>query len=707
MITVSTTASLVLSLCISTLLQTTHSFPTINNIIVPTTTKQIPKSSMLKLHPNNNNSNNKDETTKPTTTTSTNTIPQDRTVTILTRGPNHIVALKPPSVVCHHSGWTGSRSKAKRGEEPEIPMLQRVRDAIHDIDSRLDTTTGKKRRRRRKVNLVHRLDRGASGALLLAYADNDTDTETEEEEDVFVDGISTTNNTIPSTPKNGSTASLIEALASSDATKTYLALVRGEGIFRGDDYTQKGWFEISRPIKDESGKGEAKDATTSFYFVAGQAESVDVSTGVERPRMSLVLARPKQGRWHQIRRHLNGISHPILGDTTHGASTVNREWKEKRNLPGERICLHMARMQLPPSTAIPEGLDIACPLLDDMLDMLKVYAPDVLQRSLPVLEREGILVEMLPSSGNNEYEVGAYTIPEKLLDTTVEAAADDSGPVEILEQGDHYVIVSKPPSVVVHHSSWTGKRSDPKRRWKEATPMLQRVRDATGRRVNLVHRLDRGASGCLVFAFAQNTTNDAGETMPCGITKTLIESMQMPEATKTYIALCDGDGTWNGVDYLQKGWFNLGTPVKDEWGKLIDDCSTDIRFIAGKVLPPIDDGEDDKEGRKICIVLTRPSTGRWHQVRQHLSSGTIGHAILGDSSHGRSRTNRIWKKKRHLLKERTCLHLARVQLPPTEYTPNGVDVSCPLPKDMMKMLYDMPDLLEEARPLLLEEGINI
>lgn len=49
----------------------------------------------------------------------------ERNVTILSRGPNHIVALKPPAVVCHHSGWTGSRAKAKRGEEPEIPMLQR------------------------------------------------------------------------------------------------------------------------------------------------------------------------------------------------------------------------------------------------------------------------------------------------------------------------------------------------------------------------------------------------------------------------------------------------------------------------------------------------------------------------------------------------------------------------------------------------------
>jgi len=214
-----------------------------------------------------------------------------------------------------------------------------------------------------------------------------------------------------------------------------------------------------------------------------------------------------------------------------------------------------------------------------------------------------------------------------------------------------------------------------------------------------------------VFAFAQSNETEEGGKESCGVTKSLIESMQSPEATKTYLALCDGDGTWNGVDYLQKGWFNLDIPVKDEYGKVMEECSTDIRFIASKVLPPIENDVENMEGRKVSIVLARPSTGKWHQVRQHLSSGTIGHAILGDATHGRSRTNRIWKANRNLVKERTCLHLARVQLPPTEYTPNGVDVSCPLPEDIMKMLKRMEwqgsGLLEEARPLLLAEGIKI
>jgi 23S rRNA-/tRNA-specific pseudouridylate synthase len=515
----------------------------------------------------------------------------------------------------------------------------------------------------------------------LTYADSDDEgedkdenvnNEHEENEDGSSDGAE-------GRKKKGAgttmTAELINAMQSPNSIKTYVALVRGEGILCGEDLTKKGWFEVNRPIKDPS--GELKEASTYFRFVAGQAES-----GIDRPRICLVLARPKQGRWHQIRRHLNGLSHPIIGDSTHGVSTVNREWRVERNMPGERIALHLGRIQLVPTVTFPEGIDVSAPMLEDMLDMLKVYAPEVLERSLPILEKEGILVDV---TSENQYEVGSWTIPDVLLQPK---PVLDDGDVDILEEGKHFVVVCKPPVVVVHHSSWTSStRADPNLRWREKIPMLQRVRSKTSRRVNLVHRLDRGASGCLLLTFAesQDTPEDGEAGSSCRVTKTLIESMQHPNATKTYFALCDGSGIWNGVNYLEKGWFTFCNPVKDDQGNLIEDAETELRFIASAILPPVDNvsgdpstGDDDMEGRRVSLVLARPKSGRWHQIRQHLASGTIGHAIIGDSSHGRSRTNRIWKKTRHLVKERVCLHLCRLQLPPADYTPDGIDVTCSL-----------------------------
>ena len=193
--------------------------------------------------------------------------------------------------------------------------------------------------------------------------------------------------------------------------------------------------------------------------------------------------------------------------------------------------------------------------------------------------------------------------------------------------------------------------------------------------------------------------NNARSPTSCDVTKALIDSLQSDDATKTYLALCDGDGYWNGVNFLEKGWFTLDQPVKDENGKAMD-ALTDFCFVVSVRLPSVD---GSLEGNKATLVLARPKTGKYHQIRQHLASGRIGHAIIGDSSHGRSRTNRIWKKHRHLQKERTCLHLMKVKLPPTKYSPDGIVCSCPIPDDMLKILKEMPSLLERTGELLLEE----
>lgn len=327
------------------------------------------------------------------------------TVTILSRGPNHAVVYKPPSVLCHHSRWAGSRKKKLNdGEEPEIPMLQRVRDAIDDIDNQnIVHLQGEEKfgKMKRRVNLVHRLDRGASGALLFAFADEHEDEHEEEIQDNAIlqenkgtkeeeEAAASNEKIYKNRVQKGATAALQEQMNRPTSRKTYVALVRGEGILGGEDLKQKGWFEVHRPIKDE--KGKLNDATTSFYFVAGQTPNHDNDESIiMQPRISLVLARPQHGRWHQIRRHLNGLSHHILGDRTHGCSKTNKEWKEKRNLPGERVFLHLARLQIP-STKFTPDIDCSCPLPLDMLQMLRLYAPGVLRDARPILEHEGIII---------------------------------------------------------------------------------------------------------------------------------------------------------------------------------------------------------------------------------------------------------------------------------------------------------------------------
>ena len=267
-------------------------------------------------------------------------------VTILARGDDYLVVDKPPAVVCHHSEWTGSRSQL------EIPMLQRIREAVGS-----------------RINLVHRLDRGCSGCLLATYQKE----------------------------KGDQTAMLSHAMAE-NATKTYIALVRGEGILYGEDLKQKGWFLVDRPIKSE--RGIVQEAKTWIRFVAGQPEADG------KPRASLVLARPLTGRWHQIRRHLSGLSHPILGDSSHGHSTVNKEWRAQRGLLSERTCLHLARLQV--STEAFQ-IDARSDLAPDMLQLLQTYLPSVLEAATPILKDEGIILV----DEEHHVEVLPYTIPDR------------------------------------------------------------------------------------------------------------------------------------------------------------------------------------------------------------------------------------------------------------------------------------------------------
>jgi tRNA pseudouridine65 synthase len=274
------------------------------------------------------------------------------TVTILERGLHHVVVEKPPGVVCHHSDWSGSRSRHRIQGPPEVPMLQRAREAVGE-----------------RVNLIHRLDRGASGCLLLSLAKSDAE--------------------------GGNATVILQQAMKTTSSKTYLALVRGEGILKGRNFKEEGWCQVDRPIKDEW--GNLKNATSHFRFIAGQDNGNGMLT--DRPRASLVLARIETGRWHQIRKHLKGLSHPIIGDSSHGNSKTNREWRDKWGLLPERTCLHLLHLQLPPTEVSPQGISVTSSVSPDIMSMLRDhFLPEVLEEANAALREEGLTMESLHNS---------------------------------------------------------------------------------------------------------------------------------------------------------------------------------------------------------------------------------------------------------------------------------------------------------------------
>jgi len=288
------------------------------------------------------------------------------TVTILDKGENHVVVSKPPAVLCHRSGWSGGSKSSKTKSLPEIPMLQRAREAVGE-----------------RVNLIHRLDRGASGCLLMSLAKADQD-----------DG--------------NTTAILQENMSLSTSHKTYIALVRGEGILKERTFKNEGWFEVDKPVKNE--RGNLKNATSYFRFIAGQGNENGLQ---DRPRASLVLARIKTGRWHQIRLHLRSLSHPIIGDSTHGNSKTNREWKQKWGLQPERTCLHLLKLELSPTSVTPNGICVSDALPRDMMDMLqKHFSPEFWDEAESALKEEGLSLTPEGNPNNVAVNIGMTECPD-------------------------------------------------------------------------------------------------------------------------------------------------------------------------------------------------------------------------------------------------------------------------------------------------------
>lgn len=175
------------------------------------------------------------------------------------------------------------------------------------------------------VTPAHRLDRATSGVLLFAL-----DSET--------------------------ASRMGEIFAHKKAVKKYLAVVRGYVAESG---------RIERALREDEDR-DYLDSVTDFQRL-GTAEFPKPVGRYQTARYSLVLAEPKTGRMHQIRKHFRSESHPILGDQTYGDSHHNR-FMEK-DLGVRRMMLHAHELEFPhPHTG--ETIRIHAPLQEDFKAVL-------------------------------------------------------------------------------------------------------------------------------------------------------------------------------------------------------------------------------------------------------------------------------------------------------------------------------------------------
>lgn len=303
-------------------------------------------------------------------------------IPVLSYKDNYVIVSKPAGMTMHHN----SNSRWGRSKQPV-----------------LETTI--KKQLSRKPFLVHRLDHRTSGALLLAF-DSDT------------------------------AGKLHGRLRQPDATKLYVALVRGDlrdkfqiaaagnndgnidlsvggdGSVIGSsgrvsllvggnndtndsdarsEYNSK--ITVNLPIKID---GIEKEAQTDFFFLSSmnlddEGTDDDITEGPYVTKsLSLLLCRPKTGRTHQIRRHaVRALQSPIIGDSEHGDSRVNRFWRERIGF--NRLGLHCFYLKLP---SLEEDDEISCiaPVMEDFKSPLQCDELSMLWREaekvLPSLQLE-------------------------------------------------------------------------------------------------------------------------------------------------------------------------------------------------------------------------------------------------------------------------------------------------------------------------------
>lgn len=173
-----------------------------------------------------------------------------------------------------------------------------------------------------RPGIVHRLDKGTSGLLMVAKTD-------------------------------AAYFALVDAIKNRKVLKTYLALVHGVLTISSG--------RIEAPVGRSSKRPTAMAVTAEGKSAVTEFEVLETMGGVSYLKVDLIT-----GRTHQIRVHFAHIKHQVVGDQRYGGGAEHLAGR----LGLTRPFLHAAALQLDhPITG--ESLQIEEPLPQDLVDALE------------------------------------------------------------------------------------------------------------------------------------------------------------------------------------------------------------------------------------------------------------------------------------------------------------------------------------------------
>lgn len=197
----------------------------------------------------------------------------DRAPTIIYEDNDVLVLNKPAGMLTHSKGAYNA----------EVSVASYVREHCPDMPSHFNGDGDNNR-----LGIVHRLDRGTSGVIIVAKHQKALDY-------------------------------LQRQFAERKAEKVYVALVSGR--------LKPDTARIDMPIARNP-----RHPSTYMTASNGRTAQTDYVCLESCRAFTLVELRPKTGRTHQIRVHLRALRHPIVGDHIYGGEPADRLYLHARSL---------------------------------------------------------------------------------------------------------------------------------------------------------------------------------------------------------------------------------------------------------------------------------------------------------------------------------------------------------------------------------------
>ena len=239
-----------------------------------------------------------------------NIVPEDIELDVLYEDDDILVINKPAGMVVHPGAgnYTGTLVNALYGRDQKL-------------FSSMDDGNG-------RPGIVHRLDKETSGVIIVAKSAKNLD-------------------------------KLSRSFARRDVEKYYVALCRGNiRVGRDTIVTHIGRSRSNRQkMENTNDENRGKEAISHYKVLA------------DNNGATLVKLKIDTGRTHQIRVHMAGINHPIIGDKLYGVRRLDEKESPDRHI------LHAWRTRIiHPGTQ--EIMTFTAPLQDDFKDVCKSFGID-------------------------------------------------------------------------------------------------------------------------------------------------------------------------------------------------------------------------------------------------------------------------------------------------------------------------------------------